>query len=259
MPRKVNLIPLAGAGRRFVEAGYTTPKPLIPVAGIPMVIKASECLPLADEWIFICREHHIRKSSIDTALRKHFQGAKILSVAELTEGQACTCLLAKELLQPDDLLTIGACDNSMTYNTKAFEALITDQTVDVIIWTFRRNSAVLQNPKMYGWVLVDKEDYVQKVSCKVLVSDSPMDDHAVIGAFTFKRAGDFIRCAKDMIAENRRVNNEFYIDEVMNVAVESGLNVKVFEVQRYICWGTPQDVETYNYWQGYFRQIEQVK
>ena len=82
-----------------------------------------------------------------------------------------------------------------------------------------------------------------------------MNDHAVIGAFTFKRAKDFVIAAETMILTNRRIKNEFYVDEVMNVAVEQGLRVKVFEVQHYICWGTPRDLDTYNYWHGWFNNV----
>jgi len=255
MSRKVNLIPMAGAGERFFDAGYTTAKPLILIGNAPMVVKAVECLPLADEWIFICREHHIREAAIDVTLHKYFHESKIISVRELTEGQACTCLLAKDLLRPDDLLTIGACDNSMIYNSQNLKALMQDDTVDAIIWTFRNNPAVLQNPKMYAWVVVDSYNYVQRVSCKIPISGSPMNDHAVIGTFTFKKAKDFSECANAMIAADRRINNEFYVDEVMNVFMEKGFRIKVFEVDRYVCWGTPQDVETYNYWRGYFQRV----
>ena len=81
-----------------------------------------------------------------------------------------------------------------------------------------------------------------------------MKDHAVIGAFTFKKAEDFIDCSKDMITANSRINGEFYVDEVINFCLKAGLKVKVFEVDKYICWGTPQDLDTYNYWSAYFQK-----
>ena len=97
MSRNINLIPMAGAGRRFLDAGYNTPKPLIPVAGKPMIVRAAACLPSPDLWIFVCRQEHILESHIDIELEKVFQPAEILSVGRPTEGQASTCLLAKSL------------------------------------------------------------------------------------------------------------------------------------------------------------------
>jgi dTDP-glucose pyrophosphorylase len=245
---------MAGAGQRFVKAGFTVPKPLIPVGGVPMAVRAARSLPAADQWLFVCREEHLRQARIEAVLQQHFAGAVIIGVEELTQGQVCTCLLAKPHLRADDALTIGACDNAMTYAPAALKNLQADPQVDAWIWTFRHNPAVLQNPRMYGWVAVDRQNYVQRVSCKVPLSDTPMNDHAVIGAFTFKRAADFLACSEAAVAANRRINGEFYMDEAMNVAIESGLKVKVFEVDRYICWGTPQDVALYDYWRDYFQQ-----
>lgn len=255
MARRVNLIPMAGAGRRFAEAGYTIPKPLIPVAGVPMVVRAARCLPKADKWIFICREHHIDTAGIDNVLKEHFPGAQIIILDHLTAGQASTCLLASDLLNPDDKLTIGACDNAMTYDRTSFERALSATGTDALIWTFRQNPVVLQNPCMYGWVATDSEDKVRRVSCKVPISTTPMQDHAVIGAFSFRRADIFLKSAQAMIDRDRRVGAEYYIDVALDVAIELGYKVRVLEVDQYICWGTPQDLDIYNYWRLYFGSI----
>jgi dTDP-glucose pyrophosphorylase len=252
MERRINLIPLAGAGKRFLDAGYVIPKPLIEVAGKPMIVRAASSLPEADLWVFACRQEHIIEAHIDKTLRENFQPAEIISVPQLTEGQASTCLLAREILSRNDILTIGACDNDMLYDAGKYVQLLSQPDCEAIIWTFRNNPAVLQNPRMYGWVEVDPDNRAKRVSVKTPISDSPMNDHAVIGAFTFKKAGDFIQFADDMIRQNRRINNEFYADELMNLLIEGGKKVYIFEVDRYICWGTPQDLAVYNYWHGYF-------
>ena len=98
---------MAGEGIRFVNKGYKLPKPLIPINGIPMVVRAAKCLPSADLWIFICKEDHVLNSKIEDILNQYFSSPKIISVDFLTEGQASTCLLAKKYLRPNDILTIG--------------------------------------------------------------------------------------------------------------------------------------------------------
>lgn len=239
--RRVNLIPMAGAGQRFVEAGYTTPKPLIPVDGVPMVVRAAASLPAADQWLFVCRTEHVREARIDSALRRHFDPITVITVDRLTEGQASTCLLAEPALEPDDRLTIGACDNQMSYDHGALES-IWDEGAEAVIWTFRGNPAVLQNPNMYGWVDADGDGRVAGVSCKVPLSSDPISDHAVAGAFGFKRASDFLQTVRRTIALDRRVNGEFYMDVVMDQAARDSLDVRVIEVESYVCWGTPQDL-----------------
>ena len=243
---------MAGAGQRFVDAGYSVPKPLIDIHGKPMIVRAAESLPPSQKWMFICRDEHIQQANIDIALKKYFDDPNIMGIDYQTEGQACTCLLAKDMLLNDDFLTIGACDNAMTYRPEAFGLALENQNVDAWIWTFRDNPAVLQNPKMYGWVKTDDEGNVKGVSCKVPISENPMRDHAVIGSFSFRRAKDFVACAEEMIRQNIRINNEFYVDVALDVAVKMGMNVKVFEVDQYICWGTPRDLELYHCWHRYF-------
>jgi NDP-sugar pyrophosphorylase family protein len=234
---------MAGEGQRFIDAGHATPKPLIDIDGLPMAVRAAKSLPEADQWIFICRESHITGASIDNVLAQHFPDALILSVDHLTEGQASTCLLAREHLFPDDQLTIGACDNGMEYDSKKYVQFIKNH--DAVVWTFRNNAAVLQDPLMYGWVPVDGSGMATGVSCKEPISDDPLQDHAVVGTFSFNKAGYFLECADEMVRKNRRVNNEFYLDVVLDECVLNGYNVTPFEINDYICWGTPKDLEVY--------------
>jgi len=239
--RTVNLIPMAGAGKRFLDAGYNVPKPLIEINGTPMVVHAAKSLPPADHWIFICNEKHIKENGIHELLSLHFPNPEIISVDYLTEGQASTCILAKELLKSDDILTIGACDNSMEFDQTLFEQKISK--FDALIWTFRNNKTVLNNPNAFGWVEVDSNEKSKRVSCKKPISNSPLNDHAVIGAFSFHRAESFILCVENMIAKNRRINNEFYLDIAMDELIKLGFNVYIMEVLQYFCWGTPKDLE----------------
>ena len=217
-----------------------------------MIVRAAGCLPPAEKWIFICRDELIARTSISEILERRFPHTTVLTCKSLTDGQVCTCLLAEKLLRPSDILTIGACDNAMLYNHASQEDLIADPAVDAIVWTFRHNPAVLQDPQMYGWVEVDSQNRAIRVSCKRPISSTPQEDHAIIGAFSFSRAADFLLYANQLVSTNRRTNGEFYLDDTINIAIEAGLRIRVMEVDQYICWGTPRDVETYNYWQAVF-------
>lgn len=253
------LIPMAGAGSRFVNAGYTQHKPVIPVSSrwknetLPMVIAAVEDLPVdldADETTitFIVRDFHL-KDGVDSILLERFPKARFIAVDHLTEGQASTCLLARTILDSDKPLLIAACDNGMDVERDAFKAQA--NSADALIFTFRKNESVLINPKGYGWIKVDGEK-VTGVSIKQPISDHPMEDHAVVGTFWFRHGRDFVRAADQMIAANDRINNEFYVDQLFKYLVNWGMDVQVTEISRYVCWGTPDDYETYEktlyYW-----------
>ncbi len=243
---------MAGAGARFFKEGFRDPKSLIDIDGKPMVIRATECLPDADRWIFVCRKEHLDNYPLAVTLKKAYRGCTILDIDYLSEGQASTCLMAEKYIDLDNPLLISACDNGIVYNTPKLDTMIRDKAVDALIFTFRNNAIVARNPKMYGWVKADDKQRVERVSVKVPISDNPMSDHAVVGTFWFRKGEYFIHAAKEMIAKNTRINNEFYVDECLNNAVARGLNVKVFEVDKYICWGTPDELRTFNYWREYF-------
>lgn len=256
------IIPMAGAGQRFADAGYTTHKPAIPTYDrrtgkkLPMVVCAVLDLPGVEQdgsnVIFIDRTFH-KEEGVEDEIRKHFPKAQFITIEQLTEGQACTCLLAKDLLDANESVLIAGCDNGMIIDEKKFCEL-TKET-DEIVFTYRNNEAVLKNPNAYGWMKVDGEDNIVGASIKKAISDTPMNDHAVVATFWFKTAEMFIKATEKMIAENDRINNEFYVDEVVLHLLDMGLRAKVFEIERYIGWGTPKDYEeyqqTYEYWKGF--------
>lgn len=248
------LIPLAGEGSRFKLEGIETPKPLISVSGNPMIIQAISDLPQAKYQVFLCRKEHIEKYSLSDVLKNRYPSCKVVEVDKLTEGQACTCLLAEKEIDMEKPLIIGACDNGIIWNMNKLIDLVSDPKVDAIIWTFRNNVTVKRNPHMYGWVKTDKYDNATTISCKKAISNEPINDHAIVGTFYFKKARYFYDNAKKMIKKDRRINNEFYVDECMNELIENELNVKVFEVDKYLCWGTPNDIKTYQYWEEYFNK-----
>lgn len=248
------LLPMAGKGSRFSDQGYEQPKPLINVNGKPMIIQAVDCLPTTSNKIFICAEEQINKYNVDQILINHFPNTSVVSVKKTTQGQACTCELG--LIQSNfDLnkpILISACDNGVLYNAENYQKLIDDDSIDVIVWTFRNNQTSKVKPNMYSWVDVDTHNKVQFVSCKKFVHEDPLKTHAIIGTFFYKKAKDFLDGLKANYKENIRTGGEFYVDDVVNQNVKGGLNVVVFEVDNYICWGTPDDYKTYNYWREYF-------
>ena len=241
------LLPLAGMGSRFAKENYTLPKPLIPVNGRPMVLQAWRALPRADENRFVLRRDMPGAEALVAMLRREVPGARIILLDAPTDGQARTCLLGLDGVNMNAPLTIGACDNGLAYNPDGFAGLMNNAEVDFIVWTMRGYPGAARHPEMYGWVKADTNGNVTGVSVKKALS-RPDADPAVTGAFTFKKASDFVHAAERMISRNHRVNGEFYVDECINDALELGLRGAVFDVEAYLCWGTPDDLRTYEYW-----------
>jgi len=257
-PKDTTLIlPMAGKGSRFFEDGYDVPKPLITVDDKPMVIKAVDCLPESDKNIFICLNEHEKKYDLNTLLGNYYKNTSILSLDSVTKGQACTCELGinKFDLNLENPILISACDNGVYYDTEKYKKLLYDENIDIIVWSFRNNQSSKTNPNAYAWLDVDDDGFVKNVSCKKFIYDDPLKTHAIIGTMFFRKGLYFIDGLKNNYNENIRTNGEFYVDDVLNQNIKSGLKVKVFEVKNYICWGTPNDYRTYTYWRDYFNKI----
>jgi bifunctional N-acetylglucosamine-1-phosphate-uridyltransferase/glucosamine-1-phosphate-acetyltransferase GlmU-like protein len=250
------ILPMAGAGNRFAVKGYNKPKPLLDVCNKPMIIQAVNCLPDTTNKVFICLEDHIKNYNIESILQETYTGCTVISLDQITQGQACTTEigLQKRETYSDKPILISACDNGVYYNKARYQKLLDDSTIDVIVWSFRNNPASKNNPNMYAWMETDEYDNILSVSCKKF--DPSIHDiknsHVIIGTMFFRKASFFTDGLRKNYQDNIRSNNEFYVDDVINQNIKAGLNVKVFEVDHYICWGTPDDYESFLYWKSYF-------
>ena len=99
-------------------------------------------------------------------------------------------------------------------------------------------------------------DSVKQVHVKEFIGDDPLTDHAVTGTFWFRNKSVYLKSLEQLYKKDIKVNNEYYVDSVVNEAIELGYKVKYFEVDHYICWGTPNDLQTYQYWQRFFNKVD---
>ena len=249
------LIPLAGKGARFKNAGYETPKPLLEVSGKSMIIQAALCLPHCRKKIFIILKEHLVKYNLEQILKDEFKTSKIIPISKVTEGQAITCGLGLKNLNQHSSLLISATDNSMIYNKEKLQLLISDTKIDTIIFTFKNHISSKKNPHMYGWVAVDTEGYARNISVKIPLSDDTCNDHAIVGTFYFKKVKYYLKALNNLIKKNIKVNGEYYVDSLINELINLKYNVKVFEIDEYICWGTPDDYKSFIYWQSFFHKV----
>ena len=141
----------------------------------------------------------------------------------------------------------------MIFKSKKYLNAIKDKSVDALIFTFKNHISSNTNPNMYGWVKT-KNNIAKKISVKRAISSQPQKDHVIVGAFYFRKISYFNQAFKTLINKDIRINGEFYVDSLMQVMIDMGFKVKVLDVEKYICWGTPDDYETFLYWQSYFHK-----
>ena len=245
IPNCITALPMAGAGSRFSKEGYDAPKPFIQVNGKDMIDQAIRCLPDTESTIFACLKQHKDTAPV----------GNIVWIDEVLPGQACTTERIINTIDPEESILISACDNGMFYDADKFLELVNDKTNDIIIWSYRNNYTSYYNPNMYSWLDVDSEGDVRKVNVKNFTGENPLDEYAVVGTMFFRNKEIYIKSLEKLYQKNTRTNGEFYIDNLINESIELGYKVKNFEIDNYICWGTPNDLKTYQYWQTFFDKV----
>lgn len=230
--KKLNvLIPMAGAGSRFQQAGYTFPKPLIEVRGKPMIQVVVENLNIEANYIFICQREHYDTYNLKYLLNLIAPNCKIVLVDGITEGAACTTLLAKEFIDNDQPLVMANSDQYIEWNSNEVMYAFNADAIDGGILTFNAS-----HPK-WSYAKLDENGFVSEVAEKKVISDL-----ATVGVYYWSKGSDYVKYAEQMIEKNVRVNNEFYVCPVFNEAIGDGKKIRVKNIEKMWGIGTPEDL-----------------
>ena len=230
--KKLNvLIPMAGAGSRFSQAGYTFPKPLIEVRGKPMIQVVVENLNIEANYIFIVQKEHYEKYNLKYLLNLLAPNCKIVQVDGITEGAACTTLLAKEYIDNDAPLVMANSDQFVEWNSNECMYAFNADSIDGGILTFKAT-----HPK-WSYAKLDEYGFVSEVAEK-----KPISDNATVGIYFWKHGSDYVKYAEQMIEKNIRTNNEFYVCPVFNEAIADGKKIRVKQIEKMFGIGTPEDL-----------------
>jgi len=226
------LIPMAGAGSRFAQAGYTFPKPLIQVKDKPMIQVVVENLGLDANYIFVVQKAHREKYNLDAMLNLIIPGCKVVEVDGMTEGAACTTLLAKEFIDNEHPLFFANSDQFVEWDPIEFMYNMQETEADGGILTFHAT-----HPK-WSFAKVDEFGKVIEVAEK-----NPISTNATVGYYYWKKGSDFVKYAEQMISKDIRVNNEFYVCPVFNEAIADDKTIRIVEARNMWGLGTPEDLE----------------
>jgi len=225
------LIPMAGAGSRFETAGYTFPKPLIEVRGKPMIQVVVENLNIEARYIYIVQKSHYEKYSLEYLLRLITPGCEIIQIDGVTQGAACTTLLASEFIDNDDSLVIANSDQFVEWSSGETIYSFMANGIDGGIVTFPAT-----HPK-WSFAKIDEDGMVLEVAEK-----KPISNLATVGIYFWKKGSDYVKYANQMIDRNIRTNGEFYVCPVFNQALEDGKKFRVRNIEKMWGLGTPEDL-----------------
>jgi NDP-sugar pyrophosphorylase family protein len=231
------VIPMAGLGSRFAQAGYTQPKPLIPVFGRAMIalVVANLRPSINHRFIFICQRALEAQHAISALLRDIAPGCEIILTDGVTEGAACSVLLAKAFIDNGEPLVIANCDQYVHIDINAFFDRALDPQVDGLVMTMPAD-----HPK-WSYVRRGVSGWVEEVREKAVISNE-----ATVGIYHFQRGFEFVQAAHAMILRNERVNNEFYVAPVYNGLIAQAARIGTYDIgDAMFGIGTPDDLQRF--------------
>ena len=226
---------MSGLGSRFLAAGYSRPKPFIEFSGKTMIENVIENLGYNNDYILVVRrEHYIEYADVFTRISQRVSGFDAVILDSVTRGAAESCLTAKNKLDPDSPLMIANCDQILEWNQDDFKSWFFSKDLDGVIMTFDS-----QSPKN-SYAEIDDNGLVCRTVEKQVIST-----HATNGIYFWKRAQDFISAAEEMIAQDFKTNNEFYVAPAYNFNIALGQKIGVYKIKKHWPVGTPEDLTLY--------------
>lgn len=243
------VIPMAGLGKRFSDAGYADPKPLIDTAGRPMIAQAMAFLPKPVSRTLVARKEHAEDERFVAVVDQLDPPAQVITLDEVTDGQAITARIGVEAVDPDQPVLIPPCDAGYVFDVDKWLAMEASDA-DCIVWCADNHLPSIWYPPLSGWIHADRETgTAHAMAVKKLVDDVPKSEQfALTGTFWFRSGKVFTDNVDELVASGERVNGEWYIDTVAKRMIERGLRVKAFVVDKFMPWGTPNELKTFDYW-----------
>lgn len=245
------VVPMAGAGKRFSDEGYDIPKPMISVSGSSMIEKVLKSLGRAEHYYFVCHSSLVKNESFKKVVATT-SDSKIIEVNQRTRGQACSAYLGIEAIDNNKPILITTCDSAVLFKQHSLKQILQDDP-DLVVFTFKNYPGANKNPQMYGWVK-SKNSRIVNSSIKAPLSSTPQNDEGIVGTFYFKNKEIYQKCLDYIKTNKLLVNQEYYIDSMIEAALQLGFVAKSFIVDQFLCFGTPNDLKTFNYWQSFFHK-----
>lgn len=236
------IMPMAGEGSRFRNAGWTTPKPLIELKGKPLFVRAIESVKVEGapmKYSFIVRQEHIDEYGVDKSITCILPDADVYSVEKTTRGAVETCLIAEKGIADDDAIVVMDCD--LEFESKEYIRLI-KEALNTSAREAKGGALVSfsSNLPRYSYAELGEDGLVKRTAEKEVISN-----HALCGAYFFASGREFKEAAHRLLNELLMLKPEYYISLLYNYLLKDGSPVKLAPMEKYYSYGTPEELNQY--------------
>jgi len=243
------VIPMVGMGKRFLDAGFIKPKPLIEISGKEIIRWSIESLKLDGKYIFVTRkyENEMFNFELENIIKDCVPNSSIFSIDYLTQGAAESALIAESLIDNEESLIITNCDQFLSWDSdrKDFLNFVEQNDVDGCVTTYNhvpKETITIGQKTPYSFIKIDENNIATELSEKIAISKNMLN-----GIHFWKRGNDFVQSAKEMINKNIRYNNEFYVSLTYNELIKQNKVIKHYHMSdgSFFSLGTPEDIKIF--------------
>lgn len=243
---------MAGASRRFQADGYEMPKPFIPLCGIPMIHWVVKMFSPTDEFIFVALEEHMKNKDYRAVLENAAPRVQVISIGAHSKGPLFSCLEADRLLDDQEPLIVSYCDLYQHWNYNHF--LIKMSPYDGGMAVFRGFHPASFGTTYYAYLKVNVDGQMLQLLEKQSFTKERHNEFASSGVYYIRSWGLFKKYANQVIDQNISTGGEYYVSLIYNPMVADSLKIMTYEVDKFICWGTPEDLKQFLFWGDFFHK-----
>lgn len=250
---KNKLIPMAGFGQRFKNAGILVPKPFIPIRNKAMFVHAVEAFPRAEKSIVVALEDQIDR--VKRATGSTSLAIQTVALRNRTSGPGHTVLESLDAIPSGEDVLVMSCDYDLRCEKEPFEDAMNDEKTKVILFYTKFSEFRMKEPKAFAYCETNNEGIVHKIVEKELLGENPSADKLLVGSFWF-RSPDYLRIAlNNSIIHERYINGELFIANSLNELLELDIRIRAVPVKHWISFGDPEEFEIYGWWENLFKYL----
>lgn len=243
---------MSGLGKRFKDASYSTPKPLITVMGKPIIAHMVAMFQGDHEFIFICNKQHLAETAMSEIILSIAPLARIIMIDTHDKGPVYATSFAIPYIEDHEDVLISYCDYAMEFDLVDMIKKVNEGNFVGAVPSYTGFHPHLLHKKLYGGILTNGNGLMLDYKEKHSFTEDPSDCHHSAGAYYFRRGEDLKKYHKQLTTSDIMINGEQYTSMLYYLCLKDGEKVYVPEVSRFMQWGTPEDFEEFEAWYRYF-------
>lgn len=243
---------MSGTGERFKKVGYKDPKPLIEVESKPIIQHVVERFSKEDEFIFICNADHIQATNMKSILEKIAPNNKILTIDPHKKGPVYAVSKVYDSIDDNKPSIVNYCDFSWRWDYSHFKRVVSENDCAGSVISYKGFHPHLLHPNLYASMKENSPSWMEEIKEKHTYTENKMDCYQSSGTYYFRSGSIIKKYFTKLMESGLELNGEFYVSLVYNELAKDKLPIYIYEIPFMLQWGTPEDLEEYNYWSRYF-------